>query len=132
MAKRSDQEALEIEAQAAAWVARLGYEARSPVDEAAFRTWLAEDPRHREAFDQASATWQLGSTLRRTSFRGLDLHRAPPRSWDRRAAMGVGFAAAAGLAGVAVLAPLLHEQHFTTEVGEQRRIALAGGLKDPG
>src|SRR5665213_3507294 len=118
MARRSERDTLEIDAQAAAWVARLGYEGRDPVDETAFRTWLAEDALHHEAFDEARTTWRLGSTLTRAGSSGLDQRRRHLQGWDRRTALGSGFAAAAGVAGVAVWAALEGEQHFATEVGE--------------
>jgi transmembrane sensor len=127
MARRSERDTLEIDAQAAAWAARLGYEGRDPVDEAAFRTWLAEDARHHMAFDEARTTWRLGSTLTRTRLPGLDQQRGHLQSWDRRTAIGAGLAAAASVAGAAVWAAQQGEQHFATDVGEQRRIALADG-----
>ncbi|MEZ2127590.1 MULTISPECIES: FecR domain-containing protein [unclassified Sinorhizobium] len=46
-----------IEAEAAEWVIRLGGEHVTAADRHRFERWLTSDPRHRDAFDFASRTW---------------------------------------------------------------------------
>src|SRR5580698_2885520 len=52
-----------IRAQAAVWVTDLHGPERSPALEAGLRHWLAEDPRHREAFELATDAWQRSGNL---------------------------------------------------------------------
>jgi transmembrane sensor len=126
MVKRLEPSESVLEAEAAVWVARLGYEGRTQADEAAFRAWIDDDVRHREAFEAASATWQLAAALKPSIRR--DRSRGAPLAARRRLLAG-GLAAAAGLAGVGVWAALESdaEASYATTVGEQRRIALADG-----
>jgi transmembrane sensor len=52
-----------IRAQAAVWVTDLHGPERSPELEAGLRRWLAEDPRHRKAFELATEAWQRSGNL---------------------------------------------------------------------
>jgi transmembrane sensor len=53
-----------IRAQAAVWVTDLHGPERSPALEAGVRRWLAEDPRHAQAFELATEAWQHSGNLR--------------------------------------------------------------------
>ena len=55
----------ETRAEAAAWLARLHADDRSPADEEAFRAWLAADPAHAAAFEAMDHTWSLAGGLSR-------------------------------------------------------------------
>ncbi len=44
-------------AEAAAWLARLQGDARTPAREAAFQDWLRADPAHQSAFERATDIW---------------------------------------------------------------------------
>ncbi len=53
-------------AEAAAWLARLRSEDRTPEDERGFRAWLAESEAHRAAFEVTNAIFDMaGATDRR-------------------------------------------------------------------
>jgi transmembrane sensor len=52
-----------IRAQAAVWVTDLHGPSRSPEVEAGLRRWLAEDPRHAQAFELATDAWQRSGDL---------------------------------------------------------------------
>jgi transmembrane sensor len=52
-----------IRAQAAVWVTDLHGPERSPALEAGVRRWLAEDPRHAQAFELATEAWQRSGNL---------------------------------------------------------------------
>jgi transmembrane sensor len=52
-----------IRAQAAVWVTDLHGPERSAALEAGLRRWLAEDPRHPEAFELATEAWQRSGNL---------------------------------------------------------------------
>jgi ferric-dicitrate binding protein FerR (iron transport regulator) len=63
MASRTDPSAFapggrSVAFEAAAWLARLRNEARTPRDEAAFRAWHAANPRHAMAMALATAAWE--------------------------------------------------------------------------
>lgn len=107
----------EIDAQAAAWVARLQADTRAPSDEAAFQEWLASDPRHSAAFDRATLLFETVGGL--TDYK-------PPASTPRRAVLaGLGAVVAGGVSLTAwrQAQASVHE----TAVGEERRVALADG-----
>ncbi|WEK45142.1 MAG: FecR domain-containing protein [Candidatus Andeanibacterium colombiense] len=102
----------DIAATAAEWVERLTSGEPSPEDVARLRAWLAEDPEHRCAYEQARAVW---TELPRTSLRKY--RRAPLR-------LAAGTALAAGLA-FALLFPGFHDH--ATAAGEVRRLTLPDG-----
>lgn len=54
----------EIGQRAAEWVARLDGSPLSPLETGALRDWLAQDPEHRLAFEEASSTWRELALLR--------------------------------------------------------------------
>ncbi len=111
-----------IRAEAAAWLARLRSEVRQPGDEAGFRAWLAEDMRHREAFDLVSAGWEAAGGLA-----GSRAVRARSRPAISRRALAMGGAAALASVAGAGLWRLVSAGSYATDVGEQRRIALDDG-----
>jgi len=106
--------------EAAAWLARLRSEARTPADEAGFRAWLAEQPGARQAFDDINAAFEMAGA------------RTAPVAAARRPVLKLGVAAglalAAGLAAFMLFGPgLAPVESFSTNVGEQRTIALRDG-----
>ncbi len=108
----------ETQETAAHWVIRLGGNC-SEAERRAFRQWLAADPAHRAAYDEASALWHeldaVVATLARSDTRplpppaviALDGH-APPASLPARAVsyrwQGIGTLAAAVLLAITLLA----------------------------
>jgi transmembrane sensor len=52
-----------IRAQAALWVTDLHGPERSPALEAGLRRWLAENPKHAQAFELATEAWQRSGNL---------------------------------------------------------------------
>jgi transmembrane sensor len=54
----------EVRAQAAAWVAQLHDEQRSPDVDARVRAWLGESEHHRRAFDRMTSAWELAGKIR--------------------------------------------------------------------
>jgi transmembrane sensor len=108
-------------AEAAAWLARLRADDRSPADERAFQAWLAADPSHITAFEAINAMWDAAGGL---------VHARPSRapSLQRRAVLaglgtfvilGAGFSAwENAYAGV-----------YETDVGEQKHVALDDGTQ---
>lgn len=72
-----------IERTAAAWLARRDGGQWSPVDQAAFDTWLAEDTAHRVAYLRLQAAWREAGRLK-TLGAGADFGRVPERGAWRR------------------------------------------------
>lgn len=109
----------EIDAQAAAWLARLQADTRAQEDEAAFREWLAGDPRHRAAFDRATLLFETVGGL-------TDYQPPAPAATPRRAVLaGLGAAVAGGISLTAwrQAQASVHE----TAVGEEKHVALTNG-----
>lgn len=117
-----------IEAEAAAWFARLDSEDCARADEAGFRQWLAQDAAHQAAFSRITAAWRDAG--------------APAEIWaeEVRAANAVAplsarqprrrILAAACLALLALGAGWRvwrAPEQYETAIGEQRRISLADG-----
>lgn len=111
-------------AAAAAWIARLHADNRSAADERAFHDWMAEDPAHAAAFEEATQAYELACALR-------DLPRMPARAPVSRRAMfvGGGALAASVAAGAFILTRSDNAEAYTTEIGEQRTIALRDGAQ---
>jgi transmembrane sensor len=110
----------EINAQAAAWLARLQSDARTPGDEAAFRAWLASDPLHQAAFDRATLVFDIAGGL-------ADYKPPKPVTAPRRAVLaGLGTALVGG-ASLTVWRQAQASVHETA-VGEERHVALADGV----
>lgn len=120
----------DIKSEAAAWAVRVD---AGPLDEARgleLESWLAADPRRRGAFLRAQAGLRLLDQSRVVS----KVMPAPTALMTRRARGLAGVspragwalaAMAAGLCAVVLMLPAF--DGFRTEVGEQRRVALADG-----
>jgi transmembrane sensor len=122
-----------IRAQAAVWVTDLHGPERSPELEAGVRRWLAEDPRHAQAFELATEAWQRSGNLpahlpeeRRPA---IPLSASLPTRHSSRATR-------AGLAGAAVLALvlaaafyLLKDPSLSTGYAEQKTVELSDGTE---
>lgn len=123
----------QIDELAADWVARVDREAL-PVHEAeTLAAWLAEDSRHLGAYARARAVFlhfdrasALGGGFDANAFERCT-HKTDQasRRWFLRAAGGAVVAAAAGVAGVAILNNPV--RHFTTRLGEVLRLSLEDG-----
>jgi transmembrane sensor len=113
-------------AEAAAWLARLHGDDRSPADEEAFRRWLSASADHAAAFEAVDRTWSAVGGLQRS--RGFSrLHTAPqPRRVSRRAVMAGATLLLAGSGSLAFWRSA-SAGVYETEVGEQKHVALADG-----
>lgn len=88
-----------LRSEAAAWVARLDA-AASPEDRRSFEDWLAENPAHRAAYDQAVSTYRQAALIRHSSVardRDLETH------FPSRPSAFAGRALAASLAALLLL-----------------------------
>ena len=114
-----------VEAEAAAWLARLHGPYRSADTHAALKEWLKADPAHEEAFGRATEVWELLPGIE--AGREPEAVEAPERRFGRR----IVFALAASLlisvgGGIALLSrPQVHE----TAVGEQQVVMLDDGTR---
>jgi transmembrane sensor len=113
----------EIKAEAAAWLARLRADDKSPGDERAFRAWLAADSRHATAFEAATEIWELAGAAWTEPL-------APPvrsRTPTRRQALlaGAGSLATAAL-GIAFWQGA-YAGVYETAIGEQKHLVLPDG-----
>ncbi|QAY77610.1 FecR family protein [Sphingosinicella sp. BN140058] len=120
-----------IDAEAAAWIARLNSDARCPETDEALRAWLQADPAHEAAFERATEIWSMIPGAARTA--GLD--RPAPRAqrpslcapqpyWGMALAATILIAVGAG-GWWAAHRPLDYE----TAIGEQRVATLKDGSR---
>ena len=129
----------DIEQRAAEWVARLDGAPLSEVETGALRAWLAQDPEHRAAFEEASATWRELAALRHDPGTLRSLVRPGPRPGSRPSQSLARKAAWIGaLVGLVVLAAgvarfqfgdpwLLFAADYRTAPGELRAVTLPDG-----
>ena len=131
-----------IKEEAGEWVWRLDAEDVSDETRAAFRRWLAEDPRHRETYDYLSKVWTGldGLKVLKTDIRLASTRRGVrEEEWRNRfriplpavkvAAITAAFVAAVTLAVVLTsrYAAEPAAQLIATAVGQQRSVTLADG-----
>jgi transmembrane sensor len=122
-----------IRAQAAVWVTDLHGPERSPELEAGVRRWLAEDPRHAQAFELATDAWQRSGNL------PAHLPEEPRTAMPLAASTRVRHASHATRVGLAravvltlVLAAafyLLKDPSLSTGYAEQKTVELSDGTE---
>ncbi len=117
-----------IQAEAAAWLARLHGPNRTPNVDKGFRRWLNLSPEHGRAFEIATDTWErLALVRRRPLERVADWERGGVRLSLGRAALA---AAAVVTLTVAVTAYYYSsDDAIATKVGEQRIVTLEDGTR---
>jgi transmembrane sensor len=124
MVKGSIRLSSDIDAEAAAWLARLHGPYRSADTDAALRAWLKADATHQDAFERATEIWEMIPGTAPPS----GPVPAPPRR-DRRPVLAAAFAIILVLliGGGAWLSqrPPVHE----TPVGGQQVVMLADGTR---
>ena len=128
-------------AQAAAWVARLHADDVGEADWLALEAWLAADPAHGPAYDEAEGLWAALETHReaiRASLEsgrvdGLDdlTGRRQARTRWSRLSLVVAPIAAALVAGVLLVGPWIEGRGVTyvTAPGQTRDLVLKDGTK---
>ena len=123
--------AIEIDAAAAQWAARIDRAALSADDDLAFQTWLTGDVRRPGAYARVRAVAlhterakALGS-----QFDAADFRSSPATGWSRRRAVmaGGGLAASAVAATVGGLVFLGSTHRIETRKGEIKVVPLADG-----
>src|SRR5690554_2207080 len=109
-----------INAEAAAWLARLNGPERSKITEDAFHCWLKLDPEHPRAFERASYVWEvLPSAVSVGEAMKVERDHELPES---RRYFAPGFAMAAALLMMIGIGLLWSEPQpivYSTEIGEQ-------------
>jgi transmembrane sensor len=120
-----------IRAQAAVWVTDLHGPERSPELEAGLRRWLAEDPRHRKAFELATEAWQSSGSLPAY----LDQPRPTTpltASFSKRTTRAARYTLAGAVALSLFLAAgfyVLTDPTLSTGYAEHKTVALADGTE---
>lgn len=118
-------------AEAAAWLARLQDDARTPAREAAFKAWLAADPVHQSAFEQATDIWAALPGAAQLLDAAAARTRVPPaHRWQRPSIAQFALAASVVLAVcIGVLLMMARPSAYSTEVGEQKVATLSDGSR---
>lgn len=131
-------DAAEIEAEAAAWVARFDADAATEEDRAAFEAWKNRSPHHREAASRLSDLWvdldvlgQLAPPVAQAApRRPLARRRNPARRKSSPMAVAMSVAAALAVAialGFTASGLRNTTSVYETAIGEQRTVNLADG-----
>jgi transmembrane sensor len=120
----AQQQLREIRAQAAVWVTDLHGPNRTSELEAALRIWLAEDPRHAQAFELATDAWSDTEHLPLAFAPNLG---KPTRFSRARVAALLGAAALSITVGAIFYA--LSDPAISTGAAEQRTVDLADGTQ---
>jgi len=126
---------LRIDAEAAAWIARLQSSDRSEATEAGLKAWLNADLRHRDAFERATEIWGIipGAVMAIRSD-GRPATKAappPPRPVPRRRALALAAVAAAlmPMMGGGAWWWLTSPVSYSTQLGEQQVATLTDGTR---
>ena len=128
MVSVDDRPRREIEAEAAAWLARLNGPYRSERSEGAFKRWLRQNPLHEQAFERAAEVWEMipgaGAGMETTGATERESAPAPRRGLVAVAAGLLAMIAVGG--GYTLLSqPPVH----VTETGEQELVVLDDGSR---
>jgi transmembrane sensor len=121
------QQLREIRAQAAVWVTDLHGPERNPELEAGFRRWLTEDPRHAEAFELATDSWQKSGDIPLSLVAPVPTPTRKTRTANRARLTLIGAAALA--LSLAVVFYALTDPTLSTGPAEQRTVELADGTQ---
>jgi len=113
--------------EAAVWLARLRSEARTKADESGFQDWLAANTYHRQAFDAATAVFEAAGAMDYPEHEPLVTKQDADRT-RRKILAGAGATALVALGSVGMLRWTMSPS-LKTQIGEQRRVALADGSK---
>lgn len=135
----------QIEEEAAAWIWKLDDERATSVTQAAFKAWLAEDPRHRKVYESLTQTWDEFDDLAvlkhqfklDTIMDGVQADERK-RFWSTpKTLIQAGMAAAVAIFAGLSLGPLLFpasdtpvdvsvatQLSYATAVGQQRQVTL--------
>jgi len=114
---------------AARWAVRADAGALGPDEQRELETWLAADSRHRGAYVRARAQWvDLDRLAALQGPAGGTDGRFPAAGLSRRQLLAAGIAAIGFLGGgLSWLIVREGQEHYTSGIGEVRRIALEDG-----
>lgn len=115
-----------VQAEAAAWIARLHRKNRTSADEAGFRRWLQADPANAAAFERMTEIWDRSGRLKSGALARVRAkqHAQPTQRWKL---VSIG----AAVACIALLAVFVWIQgsDVSTGIGEQRVVTLEDGSR---
>lgn len=117
-------------AEAAAWLARLQGDTRTPAGEAAFKKWLAADPTHQRAFEKATDIWaDLPGAAKLLEERAPHPLRPPTSLWQPSIARLAIAASVVVAVGLGMMLLLMRPAAYSTAIGEQKVATLPDGSR---
>jgi transmembrane sensor len=116
-----------VRAEAAAWVARLHDEQRTPDLDAQVRAWLGESEAHRRAFARMTQAWDRAGEIRLRAHR--DAAPTSPRARARVLPWAATAAAAALVLSVGAITYFWSDNAVVTGIGQQRIRVLQDGTR---
>ena len=117
----------EVRAQAAAWIAQLHDEKRSPNLEAQIHAWLGESENHRRAFDRMKLVWERAGQIRLRARGDTSAIRSGRRA--RFPAWAAALAASLLVVVVAAVVYHWHDNALVTGVGQRDVRLLPDGTR---
>ena len=120
-----------VDAEAAAWVARLHGDGRTPVTDAGLKAWLDIDPAHQDAFERATEIWAMipGAALCRAAEPAapVQLQVRRPRMPLHQLALAASILLVIGLGSLFWL--FARADGYSTAIGEQKVATLEDGSR---
>jgi transmembrane sensor len=126
---------VEVQAEAAAWIARLHGTERTEDDDQSFRRWLAANPLHAEAFERMTELWETAARLKSNVLEHHHLSLSSFSVGEKRGGHGMRFVGLIGAIAVALTAAVigaavwLRDPALTTAIGERRNLTLDDGTR---
>jgi len=127
MVSEKERPGQEVDAEAAAWLARLNGPFRSARSEAGLRRWLERDPAHEAAFERATEIWEMIPGAAPEHPNVVEADASPPIS--RRGLMSVAAGVAAIVAVGSGYALLSRPPAYETAIGGQELVRLDDGSR---
>jgi len=123
---------VEIQAEAAAWIARLHGVDRTHEDDRSFRRWMAANELHARAFEKMTELWNAAAALESTVLQNRARGDVAGHGGARRGASRMlAFSGALLAAFVIVFLGVFHfdDDAIATRVGERRTLTLEDGTR---
>ncbi len=114
-------------AEAAAWLAVLHGPNRTAAAERGFSQWLKKSPAHARAFEDATTIWEEARSLPRPQLLRSSIRQQPVSQGHFLRTLGI--AAVLALFAVGTMIYLQHKAGISTNIGEQRVLALEDGTR---
>jgi transmembrane sensor len=120
---------LDIQAEAAAWIARLHGTGRTDEDDRSFQRWMAANVLHARAFERMTKLWEAAAGLESRVLENQWRRAQRTRETTRRFGLLHGLGLACALVAVVMGAFWFRNPSIATAIGERRNLTLEDGTR---